>query len=106
MKNHVETPPTILVIFGAGGDLTWRKLVPALYNLFLDDLLPHRFALIGLDRKEISEEEFRNTFTKVLTGFPVVAKPTPTSGTPLPTISHLFRLILTMLTLTKHCPIN
>jgi glucose-6-phosphate 1-dehydrogenase len=59
MKNHIEPGPTILVIFGAGGDLTWRKLVPALYNLFLDKLLPQRFALIGLDRKEMSQDEFR-----------------------------------------------
>ena len=54
MKNHVEVEPSALVIFGAGGDLTWRKLVPALYNLFLEGLLPERFALIGLDRKEMS----------------------------------------------------
>ena len=58
MKTHNEVNPTILVIFGAGGDLTWRKLVPALYNLFLDNLLPEHFALIGLDRKEMSEDEF------------------------------------------------
>ena len=58
MKNHVEPAPTILIIFGAGGDLTWRKLVPALYNLFLDQLLPQQFALVGLDRKEMSQDEF------------------------------------------------
>jgi glucose-6-phosphate 1-dehydrogenase len=59
MKNHVEVRPAALVIFGAGGDLTWRKLVPALYNLFLEDLLPKRFTLTGLDRKEMSQDEFR-----------------------------------------------
>jgi len=48
-----------VVIFGGGGDLTWRKLVPALYNLFLDDLLPEQFALIGLDLKDMSEADFR-----------------------------------------------
>ena len=32
----VSTAPTAFVIFGGGGDLTWRKLVPALYNLWLD----------------------------------------------------------------------
>ncbi len=59
MKNHVEVEPNALVIFGAGGDLTWRKLVPALYNLFLEGLLPERFALIGLDRKEMKQDDFR-----------------------------------------------
>ena len=41
-------PPCALVIFGASGDLTARKLVPALYNLAADRLLPENFAVIGL----------------------------------------------------------
>ena len=41
MASSVE--PTILVIFGGMGDLTWRKLAPALYNLLLDKQLPERF---------------------------------------------------------------
>jgi glucose-6-phosphate 1-dehydrogenase len=47
-----------MTIFGAAGDLTWRKLVPALYNLFLDHWLPERFAVIGLDLKEMSQDEW------------------------------------------------
>jgi glucose-6-phosphate 1-dehydrogenase len=58
MGKSIRPGPTVLVIFGAGGDLTWRKLVPALYNLCLDDLLPERFAVIGIDRKEMSDEDF------------------------------------------------
>jgi glucose-6-phosphate 1-dehydrogenase len=50
--------PTILVIFGGMGDLTWRKLSPALYNLYLDHHLPERFAIIGLDMKKLSPNEF------------------------------------------------
>ncbi|MCC6148217.1 MAG: glucose-6-phosphate dehydrogenase [Anaerolineaceae bacterium] len=50
--------PTILVIFGAMGDLTWRKLSPALYNLLLDNQLPEQFAVIGLDVKEASQDKF------------------------------------------------
>jgi glucose-6-phosphate 1-dehydrogenase len=50
--------PTTLVIFGAGGDLTWRKLVPALYNLYVDNWLPEQFAVIGVDKKEMSDDEF------------------------------------------------
>jgi glucose-6-phosphate 1-dehydrogenase len=59
MKNKPELPPTALVIFGAAGDLTWRKLVPALFDLYLDDLLPDKFAIFGVDGKSISAEDWR-----------------------------------------------
>ncbi len=59
MKNKSKLPPTALVIFGAAGDLTWRKLVPALYDLFLDDLLPDKFAIFGVDGKPISPDDWR-----------------------------------------------
>ncbi|MBI2193788.1 MAG: glucose-6-phosphate dehydrogenase [Planctomycetes bacterium] len=48
-----------LVIFGASGDLTRRKLLPALYNLFLDGLLPPAFGIVGFARSAFSREEFR-----------------------------------------------
>jgi len=48
-----------MVIFGASGDLTSRKLIPALFNLALDSLLPAEFHLIGFGRKPIPDEEFR-----------------------------------------------
>lgn len=56
MKEKNE--PTVIIIFGAGGDLTQRKLVPALYNLYLDGWLPEQFAILGLDRKEMDKEAF------------------------------------------------
>jgi len=59
MAADVETKPTVLVIFGASGDLTWRKLVPALYNLSLDGYLPDRFALLGLGRSAMSDDALR-----------------------------------------------
>src|SRR5512135_3502239 len=55
----LQLEPTILVIFGSMGDLTWRKLAPALYNLLLDKQLPEQFAVIGLDMKDQSQDEFR-----------------------------------------------
>ncbi len=55
-----STPPTIVVIFGASGDLTARKLAPAIFNLSMDSLLPSHCYLIGYGRKEISDIEFRN----------------------------------------------
>lgn len=50
---------TILFIFGGSGDLNHRKLTPALYNLFLDDFMPEKFAIYGIARAEFSEEDFR-----------------------------------------------
>src|SRR3954454_15456187 len=51
--------PCILVIFGASGDLTAKKLMPALYSLALRRLLPENFAIIGAARSEESDDEFR-----------------------------------------------
>lgn len=39
--------PCVLVIFGAAGDLSWRKLIPAVYNLNVDGALPSNFAVVG-----------------------------------------------------------
>ena len=47
-------PPHIMVIFGASGDLTRRKLMPAIYSLYRDGLLPEQFAVLGLDRQELN----------------------------------------------------
>ena len=56
-----KAPPTIIVIFGASGDLTARKLLPGLYNLGLDGLLSEHFHLIGYGRSELSDEAFRQS---------------------------------------------
>src|SRR5579862_2495845 len=48
--------PGILVIFGASGDLTKRKLLPALYHLFQADLLPKQFAIVGVARRPLGDE--------------------------------------------------
>ncbi len=58
----IEGPvdPCTIVIFGGSGDLTARKLVPALYNLYLNNGLPSRFAIVGVARTEMSHEAFRD----------------------------------------------
>ena len=56
-------PPAVMVIFGASGDLTKRKLIPALYNLARQDLLGEQFAVVGLARSEMSHEQFRQKLT-------------------------------------------
>ncbi len=52
-------PPQAIVIFGASGDLTRRKLLPAFYHLFLEGLLPKGFAILGYARTQLSDDEFR-----------------------------------------------
>jgi glucose-6-phosphate 1-dehydrogenase len=52
-------PPCIFVIFGAGGDLTKRKLIPALCNLKKQELLPENFAVVAINRRETSDDEYR-----------------------------------------------
>ena len=55
-----RTPdPCTLVIFGASGDLTHKKLMPALYALAVRRLLPQRFAIVGVARTEGDDDAFR-----------------------------------------------
>ncbi len=51
--------PVILIIFGASGDLAWRKLTPAIFNLHVDGWMPELFTVIGLGRDKMSDEAFR-----------------------------------------------
>jgi len=61
--------PCVMVIFGASGDLTKRKLIPALYNLAKDNLLSREFALIGFARQPLSDQEFRDRISEEMTRF-------------------------------------
>ena len=61
--------PTNLAIFGATGDLSKRKLLPALYNLAHDGALPERFNLVGISRSEMTDEEFRKLATEAVRKF-------------------------------------
>lgn len=58
-RPHAGVEPVTFVIFGGGGDLAHRKLLPALYNLHVDGLLPHAFAVVGVGRSEMSDEAYR-----------------------------------------------
>ncbi|HYX84212.1 MAG TPA: glucose-6-phosphate dehydrogenase [Gaiellales bacterium] len=53
------TEPAVFVIYGASGDLSQRKLLPAIYNLAVRGLLPNRFAVIGYARSEMDDDGFR-----------------------------------------------
>src|ERR1700751_1758115 len=58
--------PCVFVLFGAAGDLTRRKLVPALFNLGKEKLLPDNFAVIGVSVDDLSLEDFRSQVTSFL----------------------------------------
>jgi len=57
--NGQTRPPTLFVVFGAQGDLTKRKLIPALYNLASSHHLPQEFAILGVDGIPMNTEDFR-----------------------------------------------
>jgi len=59
MGTDHQPEPVVFVIFGAAGDLSWRKLIPALYNLYLDHWLPEKFLIIGTGHRHTSDEDFR-----------------------------------------------
>ena len=59
LRRRRTAEPCALTIFGASGDLTQRKLFPALYSLALRRLLPERFAIVGVARSPMSTDDFR-----------------------------------------------
>jgi glucose-6-phosphate 1-dehydrogenase len=61
--------PCVLVIFGASGDLTRRKLFPALYALAYRRLLPERFSVVGVARSEQTNAQFRNAMKQAVKDF-------------------------------------
>lgn len=70
MADTIKTADAcVMVIFGATGDLTKRKLFPALYNLAKENFLPKNFAIVGVGRQEIETEEFRRNIIADLTKF-------------------------------------
>ena len=56
----------IIVIFGASGDLTRRKLIPALYDLYRKGLLPEGFGVLGVSRTKLTDTSFRNQLAESL----------------------------------------
>ena len=61
--------PCTLVLFGASGDLTRRLLVPALYNLACDGLLPENFAVVGFSKDELTPDQFRDRLSAGIRDF-------------------------------------
>jgi glucose-6-phosphate 1-dehydrogenase len=66
LRTDRATAPCQLVIFGASGDLTNRKLLPAIYNLAQADLLPPAFSVVGFAREAMSDDDFRGRLKKAV----------------------------------------
>jgi glucose-6-phosphate 1-dehydrogenase len=67
MKATTTPSDTLFVLFGAGGDLSWRLVVPALFNLFLDGHLPQRFKLLAVDRSDSDDAALAEHYHKGIT---------------------------------------
>jgi len=61
MANHKRPPASLIFIFGGSGDLNYRKLSPALYNLFIDDWMPEKFGIVGIGRSPYNDEDYRGS---------------------------------------------
>ena len=59
MSTHKCPPSSLLFIFGGSGDLNFRKLSPALYNLFIDNWMPDKFGIVGIGRTEFTDDQYR-----------------------------------------------
>src|SRR5277367_3641593 len=64
-----DVDPCVLVIFGATGDLTSRKLTPAIYNLGREGQLPANFAWVGFARRKKTDEQFRSELKNDVSSF-------------------------------------
>ncbi|HEX8451892.1 MAG TPA: hypothetical protein VF647_07340, partial [Longimicrobium sp.] len=72
--SSVRVPqPLVLVIFGGTGDLARRKLIPALFRLWQQQLLPEAFAVVGVAREQMDDEEYRRRAREALGEFATAA---------------------------------
>jgi glucose-6-phosphate 1-dehydrogenase len=69
-----KADPCVIVIFGAAGDLTKRKLLPALHNLRAHALLTDQFAVVGVARRELPAQTFRDQMTSEVQALSATAR--------------------------------
>ena len=67
--SNKKAKPTIFLIFGGTGDLNKRKIMPALYNLFLDGWLPEKFAIIGTSSTKMTDDKYKGELLDALNEF-------------------------------------
>jgi glucose-6-phosphate 1-dehydrogenase len=62
MKTNNDLNPSVIAIFGGSGDLTWRMILPSLFNLYINNKIPDHFSIIALDRLEMQTDDLRNHY--------------------------------------------
>jgi glucose-6-phosphate 1-dehydrogenase len=75
MNTGKKANPTLIIIFGGTGDLAKRKLIPAFYNLYLDNHMPEKFAVLGLGRMPLNDDEYQERLKEGLNAFSRRGKP-------------------------------
>src|ERR1700712_1075927 len=69
MENHKRPSATLIFIFGGSGDLNYRKLTPALFNLFLDGSMPGKFDITGIARTEYKDDAYKQHLKEGIDNF-------------------------------------
>lgn len=69
MLDYKKLSSTILFIFGGSGDLNYRKLTPALYNLFLENAMPEHFSIVGIARTEYTDAAYKKHLKEGIDNF-------------------------------------
>jgi glucose-6-phosphate 1-dehydrogenase len=80
--------PANIIIFGGNGDLAWRKLVPAFYNLFINGYLPEKFAIYGVHYEKIKEKDYKRHLLEGVNNFSRSGKVKPAQWKKF--IQHVF----------------
>src|SRR5438067_13516929 len=69
MPDQKKLPPVLFFIFGGSGDLNYRKLTPALFNLFLDNSMTEKFTITGIARTDYSDDDYRKHLLEGIQNF-------------------------------------
>lgn len=107
MNSRDRLEPTVLVIFGGAGDLAWRKLIPALFDLSQDRSLPAQFAIIAVDRTRLGEDALRRRLNEGVNQFSRFGKATTAAWNQFaPHLHYLqgdFKQVVTYTRLSRRC---
>jgi len=107
MKTNDQPGPTVFVIFGGAGDLTYRKLIPALFDLSQDRSLPEQFAILAVDRIKLGDDSLRQRLHEGVNKFSRFGKAKPAAWNQFAKHLHYqqgdFKKLPTYTSLGKQC---